>query len=699
MDSNERQGTWLWYPEDYEIWLHAKVSVLRQFRGYICPPPWRLDSAYDNVKFRKTFDLAAPGKLTLSVQGMFVLHFDSSMIPTPYERTPVTTVEIPAGKHELMVTVYNDKAVPAIYPSGCGNENGWEVTSHNGTWVKAASWQFNEIDEPPGDFPFSYETVEPDSVKEQGEGTLVDFGRETFGYVILLGVIGKGTIRLYYGESSEEALAGELAETFDELVVDSAVPTDYVTPVTRAFRYIQLKLDPGITYAGIRHEYEYLPMERRGAFRSSDERLNRIWDLSAHTLHMNMREFLFDGMKRDRWVWGGDAHLGTQINNYVFFEQDVTKRTLVALRGKDPVERHINTIMDFTFHWFLSFREYYLNTGDLAFIERSYPKMLTLMEFCLGRRNEAGMMEGFPNDWVFIDWAPMDLRGEVSTEQIFLCRSLETMELFAEKLGDDGNKERFGKLARELKDLIFKLFWDEGQGGFIHSRWQSELNRQILKYPNIFATRFGYLDEKQLDSVKQNVMLNDSVQKIKTPFMRFFELDALCRLGERSHVLDEIRSYWGGMIDLGATAFWEEYEPSVPPQEQYDMYGDKFRKSLCHAWGAAPILLLGKYVLGVEPLAPGYAEYRVEPDLCGLDWIEGKVPTPDGEIEVYMDRNRVSVKTCGFGVGVLRIASRSMPSANDGKFVQIGEGLYELRLTRPGHLYEVELAAATVEVK
>ena len=346
--------------------------------------------------------------------------------------------------------------------------------------------------------------------------------------------------------------------------------------------------------------------------------------------------------------------------------------------------------MDFTFYWFLSLHDYYTYTGDLAFIETNYRKMLSLMEFCLGRRNEEGMMEGRPEDWVFIDWAPMELRGAVNAEQLLFCKSLDTMALFAEKLGDKVNQERFLQIAAQLRQRIFDLFWDEKEGAMLHGRYKGELNRQILKYPNLFATRFGYLNDHQRESVKRRVMLNDKVQKIKTPFMRFFELEALCQLGEYEHVLNEIRSYWGGMLDLGATSFWEEYDPAIPAEEQYDMYGDKFRKSLCHAWGAAPNLLLGKYVLGVSPTEPGYAQYTVEPQLCDLEWIEGKVPTPNGNIEVYRDKSRIRIMTCDSGTGTLRFRCSSFPRTNDGTLTHMGDGMYELSLSRSNYQYEID---------
>lgn len=106
-------------------------------------------------------------------------------------------------------------------------------------------------------------------------------------------------------------------------------------------------------------------------------------------------------------------------------------------------------------------------------------------------------------------------------------------------------------------------------------------------------------------------------------------------------------------MDLGATSFWEEYDPSLATDDHYGMYGMPFGKSLCHAWGAGPVYLLGKYFLGVQPLTPGYATYTVEPQLGGLTWMEGTVPAGPGDIEVYMDQEKIRVRGT-HGQGVLK---------------------------------------------
>ena len=129
--------------------------------------------------------------------------------------------------------------------------------------------------------------------------------------------------------------------------------------------------------------------------------------------------------------------------------------------------------------------------------------------------------------------------------------------------------------------------------------------------------------------------------------MRFYELEALCSMGKQKEVLPEVKAYWGGMLREGATTFWEKYIPTESGRQHLAMYGRPYGKSLCHAWGASPIYLFGRYFLGVEPTSAGYEEYTVKPNLGGLKWMKGDVPTPLGIIHIEMDDHTVKVKGCG----------------------------------------------------
>ena len=406
-------------------------------------------------------------------------------------------------------------------------------------------------------------------------------------------------------------------------------------------------------------DYEYLPFdeEKSGSFRCDDDELNRIWEVSAYTMDLTTREFFMDGIKRDRWTWSGDAIQSYLMNFYLRYDLDCVKRTIRQLRGKDPVTAHVNTIMDYTFYWFKSISDYYEYSGDEAFVQEMYPRMKTLMDYSLNRTNADGMAEGQPDDWIFVDWVdfPMHKRGVLAFEQILFYKALETMARCAEICKDQ--EQHYAEQAAALREKVTALFWNQKQSAFLHAVEDGKMNPQITKFPNMFAILYDFVSEEEKKQIMQGVMLNKDIPSITTPYMRFYELAALCEMGLQKEVLPEIKAYWGGMLREGATSFWEKYNPEETGTQHLAMYGRPYGKSLCHAWGASPVYLLGKYYLGVKPTKPGYAEYEVCPVLGGLEWMEGEVPTPFGNVCVKMDARQVSVKSDGV-TGTLLIGGK-----------------------------------------
>ncbi len=163
----------------------------------------------------------------------------------------------------------------------------------------------------------------------------------------------------------------------------------------------------------------------------------------------------------------------------------------------------------------------------------------------------------------------------------------------------------------------------------------------------MFAIIYGDVSDEESKQVLEHVMLNPDIPRITTPYMRFYELEALCMMGQQQHVLPEMKAYWGGMLREGATTFWEKYNPEEKGKQHLAMYGRPYGKSLCHAWGASPLYIIGKYFLGVRPTKPGYEEYEVRPALGGLQWMEGEVPTPFGKISIRMDHDSITVYSDG----------------------------------------------------
>lgn len=704
--------TWIWYPGDYEIWLGNRMNNRRTERGAFFPPFWKTDSHYVVVEFSKQLNLSEPEEIFIAAEGKYNVKLDGKL-----QFGMLETLLLPAGTHNLNIKVWNQSTPPAIYVKGktVNSDATWRVTYEDKEWIDesgkasdtsatiymdAGCWNFDGATQLPSQFRLMRTLHQPTSRATQPEGgILYDFGKETFGYLTLKNLSGKGIIDIYYGESPGEAKDKAYCETLDKLQLEAGQVTDlairqtsplsgieneYTLENSKAFRYVYITHEPGVQIGEVSMQYEYLPEEYRGTFRCNDEELNRIWEVGAYTMHLTTREFFIDGIKRDRWVWSGDAIQSYLMNYYLFFDSESVKRTIWLLRGKDPVTSHSNTIMDYTFYWFLSVYDYYLYSGDRQFVNQLYPRMQTMMDYVLGRTNKNGMVEGMSGDWVFVDWADgyLDKKGELSFEQVLFCRSLETMALCAGLVGDRTNQQQYEKLAATLKAKLETTFWNASKQALVHNSINGVQSDAVTRYANMFSVFFNYLTPEKQQAIKHSVLLNDSILKITTPYMRFYELEALCALGEQETVMQEMKAYWGGMLKEGATSFWEKYNPKESGTQHLSMYGRPYGKSLCHAWGASPIYLLGKYYLGVKPVKEGYKEFSITPVLGGLKWMEGSVPTPNGNIHIHMDRKMIKVRATE-GKGYLTIKSCRQPKANIGTVEKIDENTWRLWIDTP----------------
>jgi hypothetical protein len=121
----------------------------------------------------------------------------------------------------------------------------------------------------------------------------------------------------------------------------------------------------------------------------------------------------------------------------------------------------------------------------------------------------------------------------------------------------------------------------------------------------------------------------------------------MAELGHRREALDWMRAYWGGMLDAGATSFWEAWDPAWAGGDPHahleadDKVG--YNASLAHGWASGPAAWLMEELLGVKAIEPGSRTVQVRPELAGLEWVRGALATPLGAVRVEAREKRVVV--------------------------------------------------------
>ena len=644
---------WIWYRGDYELYHNIKLHGRREEYGAEYPAFWSFSTPYPLVEFTKNFDFPADGSFRAHFNGSGYVKLDGVIHPEN------TDVFYTAGRHTVQMRVMNYGGLAAAYidaPALVTDES-WTATHGEREPVSAGCVPaYTDINDNPEIFPFAYERIDAVSVCEKNGGILYDFGKETFAKVVLTGLTPVSRTGVFYGESLEEALADESECCIWEYVSGKTEAT--LAP--RAFRYLHIRGDAAAIAPETLHVhalYEYLPLEHKGSFVCDQPNVKKIWDTCAYTFHLCSREFFLDAIKRDRWVWGGDARQSFMIANYLFADREIVKRTLLAMLPKDTPVQHVNNINDYSAYVIISAWEYYESFGDAEFIRFIWKRVKALYNFIHSRLDEeTGFVVQRPGDWIFIDWSEIDKDGPISAEQILLWHTENCMQKLCALVGENGSVH--AERADALRARIMECYWDDTRSAFIDSYTSGQAH--ISRHANIFAMLFDFVDEEKKQRILTNVLENDKITPITTPYFKLYELMALCGAGRLEYAQNMLDTYWGGMLALGATSIWEEYVPGMGVPESYAMYGHIYQKSLCHAWSCGPIYFLGRYCLGVAATSPAYETYTVAPQPGKYKSFAGDVPTEKGNIHVEYKDGTVSVLSELTG-GTLIFGGKSYP--------------------------------------
>ena len=154
---------------------------------------------------------------------------------------------------------------------------------------------------------------------------------------------------------------------------------------------------------------------------------------------------------------------------------------------------------------------------------------------------------------------------------------------------------------------------------------------------------------------KANAIISVGATKGFSTFYDYYMLQAKAKAGDYQGAMNNIRDYWGGMLDMGTTTFWEDFDldwktnasridelvqsGEIDIHANYGAYSyKKLRHSLSHGWASGPTSWLTEYVLGVQVLEPGCKVIRVQPHLGDLKFVEGTFPTPYGVVKMKHTR-------------------------------------------------------------
>jgi hypothetical protein len=478
-------------------------------------------------------------------------------------------------------------------------------------------------------------------------GLLLDFGRELHGGIQIAAGDSRPAspqsktvrLRVRFGESAAEAmsdLGGPDNATNDHAVRDEvvAVPWFGTTEVgNTGFRFVRLDLLDTNTFVdlkAVRAVFVHRDLPMLGAFRCNDERLNRIWSTGAYTVFLTMQDYVWDGIKRDRLVWIGDLHPETSTIGAVFGGVPVVPASLDLIRDETPLPKWMNGISSYSLWWLIIQNDWYRQTGNLEYL-RQQQRYLAGLVGLLAARIGADGAEALP-ETRFLDWPSSENKVAIHAGlQSLMVLAFEAGAEIAAALGDKNT----GQKCAEALQLLRKHRPPHGN------------SKQA-------AALMALADLGDPAQLNREVLAVDGGHRLST-FYGYYVLQARARAGDYQGALDNIREYWGAMLDYGATTFWEDFNlnwlpnagriDELVPEGKKDLHGGYgaycykgFRHSLCHGWASGPTAWLSQHVVGVQVLEPGGKAVKIEPHLGDLQWVEGAFPTPAGVIRIRHEK-------------------------------------------------------------
>lgn len=485
-------------------------------------------------------------------------------------------------------------------------------------------------------------------VKDGGH-FILDFGKEISGGVRVLLFFSDETakIRLRLGESVTETCA----EIGEKNALNAHTYRDITLPVVQlsdcsyfdsGFRFLRVDVTGGtVNIKAVVAEENVSEVKRIGSFSCSDELLNKIYETAAYTIDLCVRRgVIWDGIKRDRLVWIGDIYPELLSLENLTGDLTCVKNSLDFIKSQTPATEWMCGFPMYSMWWIIILREYFRRTGDIGYVQSQIEYTKDLLKLFSQYIADDGTTH-YPYN--FVDWPTQgkddEPAGVLMINEMALVSAIDLLQA-------TDNDTAFAN------SLLAKL------------RQQTPSVKEKKQIIALKSYARGVISEKE-----KEILLDGGAKGLST-FMSYFILSAIDKEAGTEKALSVAKEYYGAMLSLGATTFWEDFDVDWvensspitrrPKKGERDIHGDfgaycylGFRHSLCHGWSSGVLPFLIEKVLGVT-VEDGGKKVTISPSLGGLSWVKGEVPVSGGVVRVEV-RGEEIIVDAPCGVEVVRV--------------------------------------------
>lgn len=491
--------------------------------------------------------------------------------------------------------------------------------------------------------PFSFDKKEPRCVE-------LDAGKYTTAKVkFTLKSKEKTTVKITYAEcrltpdgkggwykNMRDEKDGLIAGIYDEVEVDG----EYVFEPFwyRALRFVKFESEGEFEVTAAEYSEYFYPMHDIAKFSCSDEKLNKMWDVSINTVRCSMHEIYVDCPYYEQQQYDMDSANEAMFTYRFTADTAMQKKCITDLAHSQIPDgmiqanypsTSIQIIPDFSLFFIFMVRDYMQYSNDKPFVLSMTGFVDRVLEGFRGFEDERGLFGTTPY-WPFVDWCPEwpngvpvgGLTEPLTVSNLMYAAALNAAAEICDYCGKPGAASDYRARAKRQNELTVKYCYDKEKGLFKNTPTRSDYSEHTTLWAILSDAFTGdeahALMERTLDADVSRCTFS----------MNYFMFRALEKSGWYDRA-DKLLDGWRKMLDMHCTTWCEN--PDSPRSE-------------CHGWSSAPAYELSAVILGVKPASPGYDTVTINPYTKTLDFAEGEVPTPHGKIYVKWRKDGGDVK-------------------------------------------------------
>ncbi|MBB4661905.1 family 78 glycoside hydrolase catalytic domain [Conexibacter arvalis] len=416
----------------------------------------------------------------------------------------------------------------------------------------------------------------------------------------------------------------------------------------KGFRYVQLDGWPGSeppTVDNLDGRVVHTDLTSVGDFDSDDPLLNRMREITRTTVVNNYHGIPTDTPMYEKNGWTGDAMLMAETLQLEYDMRRLLPKWVDDIADSQGPQGNLPGLAPDNGWglgpygqappWNAAFLHVpwilYERYGDRDVLVEHYDAMKRYVEHELTRARPDGTHPSFLNDYL----APRYGSGNSPEDPAlagtaYAFRNVAQFARIAKVLGRDDDAARYEAAAARIREAFNGAFLNGARDAYVTAS-----DPGYRQTSNLLALAFGLVPADAEQAVERRLLDEIAAKGDHLDTGALGTRELLSELTRRGHgelayklVAQPTYPSFRFIVDQGATAWWEGWEPTVRS------YDHTFVQGTVNQW-------LIERVAGIRPLAPGYERVLLQPGPVGeVDRARAATATPRGEVALDWKRSR-----------------------------------------------------------